>query len=163
MKYTLIKRVTFNYKGAEDSVSVIKEANSLEDVLKYKVGAEMLEEPADNKKFEVLININDVFTYINAKPEKPLLLTDEVKGQKSIVMAELREEHFEVIDSNKAKNFDRENTAKLNQAREIYNRTNGLQNISEHELRKFNTLMKYQQKEIDRENEEYLKEIQNKL
>ena len=83
MKYTLIKRVTFTYKGAEDSVSVIKEANSLEDVLKYKVGAEMLEEPADNKKFEVLININDVFNYINAQPEKPLLLTDEVKGQKA--------------------------------------------------------------------------------
>ena len=58
-------------------------------------------------------------------------------------MPELREEHFEVIDSNKAKNFDRENTAKLNQAREIYNRTKGLQNISEHELRKFNELMKY--------------------
>ena len=59
-------------------------------------------------------------------------------------MPELREEHFEVIDSNKAKNFDRENTAKLNQAREIYNRTNGLQNISEHELRKFNGLMKHE-------------------
>lgn len=59
-------------------------------------------------------------------------------------MAELREEHFEVIDSNKAKNFDRENTVKLNQAREIYNRTKGLQNISEHELRKFNELMKHQ-------------------
>ena len=58
-------------------------------------------------------------------------------------MAELKEEHFEVIDSNKAKNFDRENSAKLNEAREIYNRTNGLQNISEHELRKFNGLMKY--------------------
>ena len=58
-------------------------------------------------------------------------------------MAELREEHFEVIDSNKAKNFDRQNSAKLNEAREIYNRTNGLQNISEHELRKFNGLMKY--------------------
>ena len=40
MKYTLVKRVTFSYKGAEDSVSVIKEANSLEDALKYKVGAE---------------------------------------------------------------------------------------------------------------------------
>jgi hypothetical protein len=82
MKYTLIKRVTFTYKGAEDSVSVIKEANSLEDVLKYKVGAEMLEEPADNKKFEILININDVFTYINARPEQPLLLTDEVEDKK---------------------------------------------------------------------------------
>ena len=83
MKYTLVKRVTFSFKGAEDSVSVIKEANSLEDVLKYKVGAEMLEEPANNKKFEILININDVFTYINAQPEKPLLLTDEVKDQKA--------------------------------------------------------------------------------
>tara|TARA_R100000908_G_scaffold17429_1_gene6639 strand:+ start:184 stop:438 length:255 start_codon:yes stop_codon:yes gene_type:complete len=83
MKYTLVKRTTFSYKGATDIVSVIKEADSLEDALKYKVGAEMLEEPADNKKFEVLININDVFTYINAKSEKPLLLTDEVKGQKA--------------------------------------------------------------------------------
>ena len=58
-------------------------------------------------------------------------------------MTELREGHFYIIDSNKAKNFDKENTAKLNQAREIYNETNGLQNISEHELRKFNGLMKY--------------------
>ena len=59
MKYTLVKRVTFSYKGAEDVVSVVKEANSLEDVLRYKVGAEMLEEPADNKKFQVLINIDN--------------------------------------------------------------------------------------------------------
>jgi hypothetical protein len=79
MKYTLVRRVTFSYKGAVDSVSIVREADSLEDALKYKVGAEMLEEPADNKKFEVLININDVFNYINAQPEKPLLLTDEVK------------------------------------------------------------------------------------
>ena len=79
MKYTLVRRVTFSYKGAVDLVSIVREADSLEDALKYKVGAEMLEEPADNKKFEVLININDVFNYINAQPEKPLLLTDEVK------------------------------------------------------------------------------------
>ena len=58
-------------------------------------------------------------------------------------MAELREEHFEVIDRNKSLNFDKQNTAKLNEAREIYNQTNGLQNISEHELNKFNRLMKY--------------------
>tara|TARA_A100001391_G_scaffold103367_2_gene68928 strand:- start:44 stop:295 length:252 start_codon:yes stop_codon:yes gene_type:complete len=83
MKYTLVKRTTFTYKGAEDVVSVVKEANSLEDVLKYKVGAEMLDEPADNKKFEVLISIDDVFTYLNAKPEQPLLLTDEDKKQAS--------------------------------------------------------------------------------
>ena len=82
MKYTLVKRVTFSYKGAEDVVSVVKEANSLEDVLKYKVGAEMLEEPADNKKFQVLINIDDAFDYVK-EPAKPLLLTDEVKGQKA--------------------------------------------------------------------------------
>ena len=31
----------------------------------------------------------------------------------------------------------------LLKAREIYNQTNGLQNISEHELKKFNELMKY--------------------
>ena len=48
----------------------------------------------------------------------------------------------EVIDSNKAKNYDRENTTKLNEARDIYKRTNGLQNISEHDLRKFNVIMK---------------------
>ena len=82
MKYTLVKRVTFSYKGAEDVVSVVKEANSLEDVLRYKVGAEMLEEPADNKKFQVLINIDNAFDYIK-EPGKPLLLTDEVKGQKA--------------------------------------------------------------------------------
>jgi len=41
------------------------------------------------------------------------------------------------------KSFERENSNKLLQAREIYNRTKGLQNISEHELKKFNGLMKY--------------------
>ena len=82
MKYTLVKRVTFSYKGAQDVVSIIKEANSLEDVLKYKVAAEMLEESTDNKKLEVLINIDNAFDYIN-EPAKPLLLTNEVKGQKA--------------------------------------------------------------------------------
>lgn len=82
MKYTLVKRVTFSSKGTEDVVSVIREADSLEDALKYKVGAEMLEEPGDNKKFQVLINIDNAFDYIK-EPAKPLLLTDEVKGQKA--------------------------------------------------------------------------------
>ena len=80
MKYTLVKRVTFS-SDTNDIVSVVKEANSLEDVLKYKVGAEMLEDPSDNKKFEILINIDNAFDYIK-EPAKPLLLTDEVKGQK---------------------------------------------------------------------------------
>ena len=58
-------------------------------------------------------------------------------------MTELRDEHLEVISRNKAVAYEKENSNKLLQAREIYNRTNGLQNISEHELKKFNELMKY--------------------
>jgi|TARA_R100001460_G_scaffold3414_1_gene10363 hypothetical protein len=82
MKYTLVKRVSFSYKGAEDVVSIVKEADSLEDALKYKVGAEMLEEPGKDKKYQVLINIDNAFDYIK-QPGKPLLLTDEVKGKVS--------------------------------------------------------------------------------
>ena len=82
MKYTLVKRVSFSYKGAEDVVSIVKEADSLEDALKYKVGAEMLEEPGKDKKYQVLINIDNAFDYIK-QPGKPLLLTDEVKGKAS--------------------------------------------------------------------------------
>ena len=59
-------------------------------------------------------------------------------------MTELRDEHLEVISQNKAKNFDKENTNKLLEAREIYNQTKALQDISEHQLKKFNALMKYQ-------------------
>ena len=58
-------------------------------------------------------------------------------------MTELTQAHFEVIDKHKAEGFHKENTKKLLDAREIYNRTKGLQNISEHELKKFNELMKY--------------------
>jgi|TARA_B100000900_G_C20189597_1_gene557316 hypothetical protein len=59
------------------------------------------------------------------------------------MMTELRDEHLEVISRNKAIAYDKENSNKLIKAQEIYNRTNGLQNISEHELKKFNELMKY--------------------
>ena len=58
-------------------------------------------------------------------------------------MTELRDEHLEVISRNKAVAYEKENSDKLLKAREIYNRTNGLQNISEHELKKFNGLMKF--------------------
>ena len=58
-------------------------------------------------------------------------------------MTELRDEHLEVISRNKAVAYEKENSDKLLQAREIYNRTKGLQDISEHELKKFNELMKY--------------------
>jgi hypothetical protein len=58
-------------------------------------------------------------------------------------MTELRDEHLEVISRNKAVTYEKENSNKLLQAREIYNQTKGLQDISEHELKKFNELMKY--------------------
>jgi len=58
-------------------------------------------------------------------------------------VTELRDEHLEVISRNKAKGYEKENSNNLLKAREIYNRTKGLQDISEHELKKFNELMKY--------------------
>ncbi len=58
-------------------------------------------------------------------------------------MTELRDEHLEVISRNKAKGYEKENSNNLLKAREIYNRTKGLQDISEHELKKFNELMKF--------------------
>ena len=58
-------------------------------------------------------------------------------------MTELRDEHLEVISRNKAKGYEKENSNNLLKAREIYNRTKGLQDVSEHELKKFNGLMKY--------------------
>ena len=58
-------------------------------------------------------------------------------------MTELRDEHLEVISRNKAIAYEKDNSDKLLKAREIYNRTKGLQDISEHELKKFNELMKF--------------------
>ena len=58
-------------------------------------------------------------------------------------MTELRDEHLEVISRNKAIAYTKSNSDKLLKAREIYNRTKGLQDISEHELKKFNELMKF--------------------
>ena len=58
-------------------------------------------------------------------------------------MTELRDEHLEVISRNKAIAYTKDNSDKLLKAREIYNRTKGLQDISELELKKFNELMKF--------------------
>ena len=58
-------------------------------------------------------------------------------------MAELKEAHFEVIDKNKAETHNKKKADELYEAQDIYNKSKGLQNISEHDLRKFNTLMKY--------------------
>ena len=50
---------------------------------------------------------------------------------------------MEVISRNKSVAYTKDNSDKLLKAREIYNRTKGLQDISEHELKKFNELMKF--------------------
>ena len=47
----------------------------------------------------------------------------------------------EVQSRNKAINYDRQNTIKLHEARDIYKETNGLDNISEHTMKKFLEIM----------------------
>ena len=74
MKYTLVKEVNFTF-SKKRSVHVIKEADSIEEAMKYKLGAEMLEEKDSNTTFEILINVDNAFDYIN----KALLPTNEVK------------------------------------------------------------------------------------
>ena len=74
MKYTLVKVVNFTFSKTR-SVHVVKEADSMEEALKYKLGAEMLESKDSNNTFEILINVDNAFDYIN----KALVPTNEVK------------------------------------------------------------------------------------
>ena len=74
MKYTLVRVVNFTFSKTR-SVHVVKEADSMEEALKYKLGAEMLESKDTNNTFEILINVDNAFDYIN----KALLPTNEVK------------------------------------------------------------------------------------
>jgi hypothetical protein len=80
MKYTLVKKSKF-YSG------VIKEADSLDQIFKYKVAAEMMEDNQDGQpmvhKFHIMIDINDAFKYVDASlyddKEKPLVLTKDME------------------------------------------------------------------------------------
>ncbi len=74
MKYTLVKVVNFTFSKTR-SVHVVKEADSMEEALKYKLGAEMLESKDTNNTFEILINVDNAFDYIN----KAVVPTNEVK------------------------------------------------------------------------------------
>ena len=47
----------------------------------------------------------------------------------------------EVQSRNKAINYDRQNTIKLNKVRDIYKDSNGLDNISEHLMNQFRQIM----------------------
>ena len=73
MKYTVVKRIHFRH--ANDCVSVIKEAESYEEAMKFKVAAEMLESKDSENTVQILISTDDAFDFTS----KPLVLTDEVK------------------------------------------------------------------------------------
>jgi len=71
MEYTIIRRYKFN--GLEDNLSIEKTAKTLEEAIKYTTALKMLE---TNKaiEFNILINIEDAFKYVN----EPLILNKEV-------------------------------------------------------------------------------------
>ena len=48
----------------------------------------------------------------------------------------------EVQSKNKSENYERENTIKLHEAQDIWKNTNGLDNITEHLMRKFNSILR---------------------
>ena len=47
----------------------------------------------------------------------------------------------EVQSKNKAENYERENTIKLYELQDIWKETNQLDNITEHMMRKFNSIL----------------------
>ena len=73
MEYIIIKRTKFEGSSVSDMLSIQKTAQSLEEALKYTTALKMLE--TDKRvEFNVLINIDNAFKYVN----EPLLLKEEV-------------------------------------------------------------------------------------
>ena len=73
MEYIIIKRTKFEGSNISDILSIQKTAKSLEEALKYTTALKMLE--TDKRvEFNVLINIDNAFKYVN----EPLVLKDEV-------------------------------------------------------------------------------------
>jgi len=73
MQYIIIKRTKFEGSSVSDMLSIQKTAKSLEEALKYTTALKMLE--TDKRvEFNILINIDNAFDYIN----RPLVLKDEV-------------------------------------------------------------------------------------
>jgi len=73
MEYTIIRRTKFEGSTVEDMLSIQKTAKSLEEALKYTTALKMLE-TSKSVEFNILINIDNAFDYIN----RPLILKDEV-------------------------------------------------------------------------------------
>ena len=80
MEYHIIKR--FKYTSGDSMYSHIRTEKSLEKAIEKRLYLEKLED-ADNITYEIVINIESVFDYINAREgkkadQKPLVLTEEV-------------------------------------------------------------------------------------
>jgi len=73
MEYIIIRRTKFEGSSVSDMLSIQKTAQSLEEALKYTTALKMLENDK-RVEFNVLINIDNAFKYVN----EPLLLKDEV-------------------------------------------------------------------------------------
>jgi len=73
MEYIIIKRTKFEGSNISDMLNIQKTAQSLEEALKYTTALKMLENDK-RVEFNVLINIDNAFKYVN----QPLLLKDEV-------------------------------------------------------------------------------------
>ena len=80
MEYHIIKR--FKYTSGDSMYSHIRTEKTIEKAIEKRLYLEKLE---DNKNisFEIVINIDSVFDYINAREgkqadQKPLVLTEEV-------------------------------------------------------------------------------------
>ena len=73
MKYTVVKRIPFSHSN--DCVTVVKEATTFEEAMKFKVASEMLESEDSDNTIQILISTDDAFDFTR----KPLVLTDEVK------------------------------------------------------------------------------------
>ena len=73
MEYIIIKRTKFEGSNISDMLNIQKTAKSLEEALKYTTALKMLENDK-RVEFNVLINIDNAFDYIN----RPLILKDEV-------------------------------------------------------------------------------------
>jgi len=71
MEYTIIKRHKF--ENLEDNLSIQKTAKTLEQAIQFTTALKMLN--LNNEVvFEILINIEDAFKYVNT----PLVLNKEV-------------------------------------------------------------------------------------
>ena len=80
MEYHIIKR--FKYTNGDSMYSHIRTEKTIEKAIEKRLYLERLED-AENISFEIVINIDSVFDYINAREdkqadEKPLVLTNEV-------------------------------------------------------------------------------------